>query len=226
MMGQEGKARTRRKFKALWWVMAGQMFGVLFALILGGFSGHANAADPRDKNPPEVKALIGLRIAFDNPAISRNKIPGFHEVGGSVLADIANDSMPYALVLDEGFVNNRPTFLISKSMGHATSIEVLDAQVIPPELYEFRLNLKKKGSPPVDYLPGRYSLSEGCSYNIAANDERIIIGLVKPEIGKEDCAHYSRRVGRAWRIDRKTGRIEAISTKGLQCYCVAEGNCE
>lgn len=225
-MGQEGKARTRRRFKALWRVMAEQMFGVLFALILSGFYGHANAADPRDKNPPEVKALIGMRISSDNPATPHGDIPGFHPVNGSVIAEIEDQSLPYLLLLKEGFLNNTPVFLIGKKNKGRTATEVLDAQVIPPELYEFSLNPKKKGSPPVDDIPGRYSLSEGCSYNIVGNDERIIIGLVKPEIGKEDCAHYSRRVGRAWRIDRKTGRIDAIPTKGLRCYCVAEGNCE
>jgi hypothetical protein len=223
MMGQESKARTRRRLNVLWLAMAGPMFGVLFALIVAGFPGRANAADLRDKNPPEVKALIGMKIISDNPATHHGGLPGFHKVGGSVLVEFTDQS---ALVIEEGFINKIPLFLIGKATEGATSLKVLGAQAIPPELYEFRLNLKKKGSPPVDYLPGRYSLSEGCSYNIAANDERIIIGLVKPEIGKEDCAHYSRRVGRAWRIDRKTGRIEAISTKGLQCYCVAEGNCE
>jgi hypothetical protein len=226
MMEQGGKIRTRRKLKVLWPTIAVQIFGFLFALIVAGVPGHANAADPRDKNPPEVKALIGMRIFSDNPATPHGDIPGFHQVNGSVIAEITDQSMPYSLLLKEGFLNSTPVFLICKKNKGATAIEVLDAQAIPPELYEYRLNLKKKDSPPVDYLLGRYRLSEyGCSYGDTSKDQ-IIIGLVKPEVGKKDCGHYSRQVGRAWKIDSKTGRIGKMSTAKLQCYYLTMGNCE
>lgn len=207
-------------------IIAVQIFALLFAVIIAGFSGYANAADPRDKNSPEVKALIGMRISSDNPATPHGDISGFHQVNGSVIAEITDKSMPYSLLLKEGFLNKTPVFLICKKNKGATATEVLDAQTIPSELYEYRLNLKKKGSPPVDYLSGRYRLSEyGCSYGDTAKDQ-IIIGLVKPEVGKKDCGHYSRQVGRAWKIDSKTGRIGDVSTTRLQCYYLAMGNCE
>lgn len=205
-----------------WPTMVARIFTFFLALFVMVLPGHSNAADPRDKNPPEVKALIGMKISSNNPAIPHGDIPGFHEVGGTVMEELADRS---ALVLEEGFANTTPAFLIGKTTEGATSIEVLDAQAMPPKLYEYRLNLKKKSRPPVDWLSGRYMLAQWCSYNDATSDQ-IIIGLVKPEVGKEDCGHDSRLVGRAWKIDRKTGQIEAVSTRGLRCYYLTAGSCD
>lgn len=186
--------------------------------------------------PPEVQALIGMKLPPvrvegkdikiapwvkpfppDYVRMSPASVPGFNHIGGALFFE--NDKPKYSLAYSEGLANGKwPVFIIERIYEDKSKV-ILDAQMLPAELLEWPYVDKQLKH----YLADRFRFSQSC--RSGSEDNRIIFGLVKPEQGKSDCGHFSRRVKMAWLIDPQTGRIKPLSTHGLQCYFLTMGEC-
>lgn len=176
---------------------------------MGLLAGNAQCAD--EAMPLEVKALIGTRIpphVSSKGLIGRADIPNF----------VPKNSVGAAISFEEGVFNGKwPAFVIERD-NKDMSTEILAIQMIPKELIDWEFFGGQFHN-----VEGRYSLSEHCQSH--EDDERWIVGLVKPEKGKADCGHNSKRIKQTWMIDQQTGRITPISSQGLQCYYLTIGSC-
>lgn len=188
--------------------------------------------------PPEVQALIGMKLPPvrvegkdikmapwaraklppDYVRMSPARIPGFIYAGGALFYSYDKDQPKDELGYSEGLADGKwPVFTIER-IYEDKSTEILDVQMLPAELLEWQFVDKQRKD-----LKGRFRFSESC--RTGSEDNRIIFGLVKPERGKSDCGHFSRRVKMAWLIDTQTGRIKPISTHSLQCYFLTMNEC-
>lgn len=177
-------------------------------------AGNAQGAD--DVLPPEVRALVGMKVPPKIVGKEPSPIPDFYYLGGALVdEDVKQDS---SLAYSEGVVAGKWPVFIVRRIASDRSAEILDARVLPDNLIGWRFNGKD-----IEYLKGRYTFSEHCQ--IEEKDLQLIFGLVKPEKGKSDCAHFSRRVKLAWQIDRQSGRITSIPTKGVKCEYITMSAC-
>ena len=179
--------------------------------ILGCLAIAPRAYAAEDSMPPEVKALIGTRIppyVSSKGQIGRADIPNF----------VSKNSSWASISFEEGVFSGKwPAFIVERD-NKDMSTEILDIQMIPKELIDWEFVGGQ-----FQNVEGRYSLSEHCKSR--EDDERWIVGLVKPEKGKADCGHNSKRIKQTWMVDQQTGRITPISPKGLQCYYMAISSC-
>lgn len=177
----------------------------------------ANAQCIGDSLPPEVRTLIGMKLPPKIVGMKQAGIPGFSRVNGALLVD-SGEKTDSVLAYSEGLFEGKWSIFFLERIYPDMSIEILDAQVLPANLLDWRLvNGKPEGN------SGRFRLSERCRAN--DKDERIILGLVKPEHGKEDCAHFSKRVKQAWQMDMKSGCLTPIATSGLKCEYITMNDC-
>lgn len=177
-------------------------------------AGNARATD--EAMPPEVKKLIGMKlppkVAGRVPAL----IPDFYEVTGALVGQ--DEHQENEIAYSEGVVGNKWKVFIVERISTDKSVEILDAQILPENLIEWRLDDGNR-----KYLEGRYRFSVNC--HTKEKSSQIIFGLVKPEKGKSDCAHFSRRVKLAWQIDRQSGRITLMPTKDMKCEYITMSAC-
>lgn len=193
--------------------------------------------------PPEVQALIGMKIppvVKGNKSVARNGIPGFLAVSSSVALSRSGSSQSddgKTLGLETGVLASGRQLLLVAAIRQDLTTEILDALMLPPDLIDwyfegnFEYALQHDRAHRDRYFKwywqagqvGRFALSESCGAN--EEDERIIIGLIKQEKGKETCSHYSKRVKLAWLLDKQSGRLKPISTQGLQCHYISEDDC-
>lgn len=208
---------------------------LILALILGVMTLQALGGD--NTPPHEVQTLIGMKlppVRVEGKDIKRTpeakplppdyvrigpaRIPGFIYAEGALFYFYDKDYPKDALGYSEGFAEGKwPVFTIER-IYEDKSTEILDAQMLPAELIQWQYVDKQ-----IKYLKGRFRLSDKCQ--TGNEDNRIIFGLVKPERGKSDCGHFSKRVKMAWLIDPQTGRIKPVPTHGLQCYFLTMGEC-
>ncbi len=171
-------------------------------IILAGGSGHA--AEMEASLPPEVKALIGLKVPPEVVGKKPPRIPNFIHHGSAVLGGVGKNFPGCHPGYAEGVVGARwPVFYV-ECIYPDKSVEILDVQMLPENLLEWRFEGGK-----FQYTKDRFRLSEVCRTNEA--DTRRIFGLVKPEEGKADCAHFSKRVERAWLIDKRSNEQLLLS---------------
>jgi hypothetical protein len=164
----------------------------------------------RDKNPPEVEALIGKQI----PRIG---IPGWSKLSGSLFESSQQSAQAMGLeVMDRGGKSIFLIELIDTKNDYAT---VLDAQILPKQP---RYDAKGKPIGSRKENARLYSFTEGCQRE---NAEAVIVGTALPEQDKEHCGHWTKRVQRAWMIDPQTGRITEISPEGVSCLIESEYDC-
>ncbi len=181
--------------------------GFILLLVLMLTSSMAFSADAdkkktgyvRDKNPPEVEALIGKKFSGDH-------VPGWDLLRDTLLTD-EHDVPPIGLVYLE---HNGMTIFLTEIVGlNGANSTVLDAQVLPKEA-EFN---KETG----ELLQTKENASRYVfGYCFNSNDERLV-GMMRPQKGKELCGHKTKLVQRAWKIDTKTGHITEISPTGVTC---------
>lgn len=185
--------------------------------VAGGLAMLAgNARGAEVAMPPEVKALIGMKLPPKIVGRTPADIPGFYQMSGALIW--TEEKQGNALTYDEGVVGDKwPVFIVGR-ISSDKSAEILDAQMLPANLIEWRLDNGNR-----KYLEGRYRFSVNCK--IKEKDTRIILGLVKPEKGKSDCAHFSSRVKLAWQVDRQSGRITPMPTKGMKCEYITMSAC-
>lgn len=177
-------------------------------------------ADPgyiRDKNPPEVDALIGMRIPPRAPGKQGN-IPGwvsrtsrsFHH-GTKPLDTLSG--------IEEIYRPNMVALIVDKLEKKNLERVILDAQVLPMELMPYRI---RRGE-----LVWKNNWHKYYGINVCEKEgEAYIVGLMRPETGKKDCNHETHQVKRAWRVEKNTGHIEEISPRSVHCYFdLAEDDC-
>lgn len=166
--------------------------------------GNAQCGD--DVMPPDVRALTGMILPPEIVGRKPARVPNFIYVSS---ADIPKGG--HGLGYYEGLANGKwPVILIVRTYQDMT-IEILDAQMLPENLIDWEFaNGKRK------FVVNRYQFSDGCETGV--DDERIIFGLVKPEMSKSNDSHFSSRIKQTWQVDEQNGRISPISTKGLHCY--------
>ncbi len=189
----------------------------IFVLIaVGGMSLHAlNALGADDAMPSEVQVLIGMKIPPKVKGTARASIPNFVSKGGEW----------GAISYEEGMVGGKwPVFIVER-IDADRSLEILDVQMLPINLIDWRYvdGKFKNKSEHFKFVKNRLSLSEKCRAD--ENDQRMIFGLIKQEIGKEACSHFSKLVQQAWMIDRQSGKITPIPTKDLQCFYLTMDDC-
>lgn len=180
-------------------------------------------AHAREPNPPEIQALVGMKISPKN-----NTTPGsladFRRVEGSLLVlDPDNQTWIGMPTLDFGFFDNTPVFILSR-ISSDKSTEIMDVQMLPKAVLEMQL---KDGKVVANH--NGYRFSEHCNLlnpAVGMKDLFWIFGLVKPEKGKSDCTHNSRRVFKAWRVDQRNGNIEEIQPDNVQCEYFTMDNCD
>ncbi len=188
---------------------------VLFAGLCGMLLA-CNSQGSEDVMPPEVQKLIGMKILPKVVGRKQADIPNFHPISGALIdEDVKQGS---ALTYSEGVVDNKWPVFIVEMIASDMSAEILDAKMLPANLIEWQMeNGNKK------YLDGRYKFSGHCQTK--EESSQIIFGLVKPEKGKSDCAHFSRRVKLAWLIDRQSGQITPLPSKDVMCEYITMSEC-
>lgn len=206
-------------------------FSALVASLLLLFSDSAYCGDPV---PPEVQALVGVRV----PPTTRQQynfnvktgerktrveaspgaVPGFTEVEQVLIVK----RQAYSLGFVAGFIRSTPAFFVDR-INSDFSREIIDAKPLPPTIYEHRLVRGEMVS-----SGGWGRLASWCDFDSPSRDVSkylVTIGLVIPQKGKANCAHFSKQVVRAWGIE-ESGRIEDISSEGLVCHYVTHDVCE
>lgn len=205
---------------------------LVFAVAVG-MSVMAGSAYCRDISlPPEVQALVGMKIPpviKGKVSVARGSIPGFFMLGSSGSGETSDGRN---IGLETGVLASGRPMLFVTGIHKDLTTEILDVLMLPPDLidwyfegnfeYEFQHH-KANPERHFKWRTGRFTLSESCRSN--KGDERIILGLIKQEKGKETCSHYSKRVKQAWLIDKQSGRLTPISTWGLQCHYISEEDC-
>lgn len=201
-----------------------------FALIFCESSAHA-----RDANPPEIQALVGVTIPPEIKNVKTlsgvtravkvpGKLLGFRRVEGSLLVRAPGSKALAGLPgLDVGFIDKTPIFYLS-SMYPDMTTEILDVQTLPKADLEMQL---KDGK--IVANSNGYRFSEHCSLlnpTGGENDMLWYFGLAKPEKGKTDCTHDSRRVFKVWRVDQHNGKIEEIPSATMQCEYFTMDSCD
>jgi hypothetical protein len=210
------------------------LFFVLLAV--GGMALLAGYARGTDETlPPEVKALIGINLPpvrvegkdikmdprlkplpSDYVRIQPASIPGWKYRGGGLLTK--SPQSEHRMGLEELYRGDLSIFVIDQIDENDKSKTILDAQVLPQKLLLYYV----KNGEVVEKKQGRlYEISEMCE----REDAEIIVGLMRPEAGKEDCQHKTTQVIRAWKIDSGSGRVTAISTHGVACLVPAGNTC-
>ncbi|MBI3223188.1 MAG: hypothetical protein HYZ46_09050 [Nitrosomonadales bacterium] len=182
-----------------------------FFVLAGGISMISSIAlGADDVMPNEVRALIGMKLQ------SSESTSNFISMGSSGVGEFG---------IEEGVVAGKWPVLIVERIAVGGPGEILDVLMLPKNLinWHFVGGELKNVSDHFKFIKDRLSFSQKCEFG--EDDERIIVGLIKPEKGKEICAHYSKHVKLAWMIDRQSGKITPISTQGLQCFYLVEDDC-
>jgi hypothetical protein len=209
---------------------------VICVITLAGWMLMAGAAYCGDAPlPPEVQALIGMKLPpvrvegkdiKMHPDIKQRPdfvfmqthIPGYTHIEGNIAS--LKDKPGSQLWYETGFIGGKWPVLLVRRLHKDMSYEILDAQMLPANLIEWTFANGK-----LQDVKGRFRLSGYCQIGNKEDVSRTIVGLIKPEKGKSDCSHDSRRVKQAWEIDQQSGHVAPISTQGLQCHYLMMYDC-
>lgn len=185
---------------------------VLLAYVCGVLmlTGYAQAAD--EPLPPEVKKLIGAKIAFDPER--GGKVPGWNMLGSYSFAGIEE------LGIEEMYNENMSIFAVISINKAGSSKMILDAKILPQQALSYSI---KNGN----IIPRKNRNALYLNNSCKRTASELIVGLMRPEpeMEKGNCTHWSKDVKRAWNIDQKTGRLTEISPQGVSCYWETELLC-
>lgn len=182
---------------------------LLVFAVAGGMSLLAvNAQGAGDTLPPEVEVLIGMRIPAKAPGRGGN-VPGWGRMGSYALDAVILPQQ--SLGVEELYRDDVSIFAIILLDEKDWSRTILDAQVIPQKLLWYYV---KNGKFVEKKNRRLHSFSSMCK----RADSETIVGLMRPEPGKENCTHNSKQVIRAWKIEQQTGRITGIPTQDVSCF--------
>lgn len=166
--------------------------------------------------PPEVKALVGMKIP---PAIvgkAPGSIPNFVLKGSLPGGDFEDGS---AFTLKEGMYADKWHVLItSRFFEWNRGEEIVAVLVLPEKLrsWEYRDGEFKSRR-------GGLPFSTWC--HATEGDKRVIVGFYEQRMGK-DCAYArSDKVIRAWMFDVHKRAFLPMPTKGLWCEDAVDEEC-
>lgn len=166
--------------------------------------------------PPEVKALIGMRIPSEKQG-EFGRIQGWKRKGSIILNIFPKQRQ--TMGVDELYRDDMSIFAIVLTDETGWSMTVLDVRVLPRHL----LNYNVKNGEIVWKKSARAYRFENTCYL----PKETVVAIARPEKGKEDCTHTTRQIKRAWKIDRETDRISEIPTQGVSCsFTDSEYSCE
>lgn len=185
----------------------------LVSVLCVGFIDNGYA---RDKNPPEVEALIGMQIQAHGPG-EPGRIPGWRVIQSSTLSV---ETHPQFLGYEELIRGSISIFIIDRLDKRNLSRTILDAHVLPLQLLTYRVTGGKAVAR--QDRRSRYTMQTHCSRE---GIEGHVIALARPKPGMEQCENAIAEVRRAWRIDGQTGKIEDIPTSGVTCTFVTGIEC-
>lgn len=193
------------------------LIAVLLLIVSGAVVLAGDAPIQDEPLPPEVKKLIGMKLPPEIINMKQREIPGFVTVRGGILAGPEKEDTS-AITYAEGLLDEKITVFFIERIYPDRTMEILDARLLPAALLSWRLEEGKptRGS-------GRYRLSAHCRVN--KSNSRNILGLIRPEEGKESCAHFSRQIKQAWRLDTDSSRLVSISSKELECEYITMDSC-
>lgn len=167
--------------------------------------------------PPEIKALVGMKIPPAIEGKASGSIPNFVlKASGGVGGELDDGSN---FTIEEGLYANKWHVLItSRFFEWNWGEEILAVLVLPEKLrdWEYRNGVFE---PRQEGLP----LSHRC--RASEEDKRVIVGFYEQRMGK-DCAYAkSGKVKRAWMFDVHKRAFLPISTKGLWCEDPVDEEC-
>lgn len=177
---------------------------VMFELLAFSASSYAEVS-----NKSKLMALINMKIPPAVPGMKRGKLLGWISSGGIGLSP--NDPALLFLDVDEGFIGNEGGVILVSVDEDRTST-VLDARELPLGLLRYELKDGKRISRKDAFK--QYSIQR-CDKTGTTD---LIVGLMRPEPGKEGCLHNSRIVKMAWRVNAKARHLEDISPDGVVCF--------
>lgn len=153
----------------------------------------------------EVSALIGQGI-WTLPKQGSNQSSGWNLIGGRTIRDPE-------LSLHEYYRDKQAIFVIVKK-----DRTIADARLLPMQVLNCRVSEAK-------YIfindARRYGLTHVCQ--VKNNSDAVVIGLARPEKGRDGCVHWTTRVRNAWEVDAKTGKLKDLSVEGVSCYLDGSG---
>lgn len=166
--------------------------------------------------PAELMALIGKKLPPVASGKARASFSNFELKGSFGAGDIG---------FEEGvYLRKWPVVLVTRIHKDMTT-ELLDVLMLPKKLIDWRYEgdgISTKSNKFI-FVKNRFALSERC--RTGEEDERMILGLVKPESGKSLCTHFSNHVKQAWMVGGENGKISPISPDGLQCMYLTMDDC-
>ena len=188
----------------------------LLALVMALF-GQQSLAKDVDVN--DIHGLVGTKIEPEKAA-TPGKVPGMKYVDSGMFAkDLTTGE---SLSVHVGFIREVPVFSLVQTSADSTRL-ILDIEILPTQELEWKLKGDK-----VVYVSG-YRFSMNCREHKNKRNKNgaasWVLGLVKPEIGKKDCSHFSSRVLKAWRVDKKDKNVNSVLPDNLQCEYLSMDSC-
>ncbi len=201
--------------------MKATMRSLIFVVlaVAGGMALLAgNAQGAEDAMPPEVKALIGMRIP-DTETGRNGEIPNWTMNGGEVFR-ISTDGASGSMISGY-FQNNLSIFVVEERNNKEKYRTILDAQLLPIEFLTYYL---KNGKAVTKKQWWKFYVPTVLCYRERGET---IVGLMRPERGKYDCSHKTKQIKRAWKINQETGHIAETSPQEVSCsYMGGEYSCD
>ena len=176
-----------------------------------------NAQGEENTLTPELRSLVGMRIPANAQGM-QGDVPGWFVMGSYALS--APKHKLLSMGVEELYRDDVSIFVIDIVDEMDWSRTILDVQVLPQNMLWYDIKNSNIVPKKDEHM---YSFNSMCK----RADSQIIVGLMRPELGKEDCTHYSKQVLRAWEIDPQIGRITEIPVQGVSCFRGdAEYSCE
>lgn len=148
----------------------------------------------------EISALIGQGV-WTLSGEGVNASSKWNEKGGGFIRHPE-------LALHEYYRENQAMFLIVRQ-----DLTISDARRLPLDVMNYRV----RGRDIIFFdVARRYELIHYC--HDGKNSSAIVIGLARPEKGKDGCIHWTTKVRNAWEVDLNTGKLKDIPAEGVSCY--------
>lgn len=166
--------------------------------------------------PPEIKALIGMKIPPAIEGKASGNIPDFVSVGSLLGVDFEDG---FSFAFEEGLYANKWYVLIaSRFFEWFRGEEIVAVLVLPEKLrnWEYRNGI---------FEPRREGLPFSRRCRSSEDDKRVIVAFYEQRIGKNCVYARSDKVKRAWMFDVHKRAFFPIPTKGLWCEDPVDEEC-
>ncbi|MDD4977863.1 MAG: hypothetical protein PHI29_04460 [Gallionella sp.] len=177
-----------------------------------------SAREEKETLPPEVRQRVGVRIS-DTGVPREELVSGWIANGFESIYISPDKSLIRTMAMFEK--NDTSIFAIISLNTKEKYKTILDAQLLPKELLTYYF---KNGKSVTKKQWWKFYSPTAICYR---EREEIIVGLMRPEQGKQDCSHKTKQVKKAWKVDQESGHISEIPTQGIVCsYMGGEYSCD